>query len=151
MPSPQPAIGTIGDFFGKSRLMNLSLAMVVMTTLVCAFAESFSLLVAMRVIAGSFSGWWHLSGRRGDGRRSCAGLGKRQVAIGQLLAVALTGNLIGATVSGVIGDLLGWRGVFFSIGAFGLIVAVIAFFAFRGLLDRQAKTHQRGSRGCRLP
>jgi predicted MFS family arabinose efflux permease len=57
----------------------------------------------------------------------------RQVAIGRLLAVGLTGNLIGAVISGGIGDLLGWRGVFFSIGSFGLITAAIAFFAFRGL------------------
>ena len=50
-----------------------------------------------------------------------------------------TGNLIGAIISGVIGDLLGWRGVFFSIGAFGLAVAVIAFFAFRGLRTAKPK------------
>ncbi len=49
---------------------------------------------------------------------------ERQVAIGRLLAVGLTGNLIGAAISGVIGDLFGWRGVFFSIGGFGLVVAV---------------------------
>jgi len=53
--------------------------------------------------------------------------------------VALTGNLIGATASGFIGDLLGWRGVFFSIGAFGLIVAAIAFFAFRGMRTAKPK------------
>ena len=41
---------------------------------------------------------------------------ERQVAIGRLLAVGLTGNLIGATISGVIGDLFGWRGVFFTLG-----------------------------------
>ena len=35
----QPVLGTIGDFFGKTRLMNVSLAVVVTTTLVCAFAE----------------------------------------------------------------------------------------------------------------
>ena len=64
---------------------------------------------------------------------------ERQVAIGQLLAVGLTGNLIGATISGVIGDLFGWRGVFFSIGGFGLVVAVIAFFAFRGLPTAKPK------------
>jgi predicted MFS family arabinose efflux permease len=106
----QPVLGTIGDFFGKTRLMNISLIVVVTTTLVCAFAESFSLLVAMRILAGILAG-----------------------AIGRLLAVALTGNLIGAVAAGVIGDILGWRGVFFSIGVFGLVVAVIAFFAFRGL------------------
>jgi predicted MFS family arabinose efflux permease len=64
---------------------------------------------------------------------------ERQVAIGRLLAVGLTGNLLGATVSGVLGDLVGWRGVFFSIGAFGLLVAILAFFAFRGLPSAKPK------------
>jgi len=127
----QPVLGTIGDFFGKTRLMNLCLAVVVTTTLVCAFADSFSLLVAMRVIAGMLAGGIYPVGVAMVG--DLVPVHERQVAIGRLLAVALTGNLIGATVSGFIGDLLGWRGVFFSIGAFGLAVAVIAFFAFRGL------------------
>ena len=44
---------------------------------------------------------------------------QRQVAIGRLLAVGLTGNLLGASIAGVIGDLFGWRGVFVVLGAFG--------------------------------
>ena len=127
----QPVLGTIGDFFGKTRLMIFSLAIVVTTTLVCAFAGSFSLLVAMRVTAGMLAGGIYPVGVAMVG--DLVPVQERQVAIGRLLAVALTGNLIGATVSGVIGDLLGWRGVFFSIGAFGLIVAAIAFFVFRRL------------------
>ncbi|MGA7790835.1 MAG: MFS transporter [Xanthobacteraceae bacterium] len=128
----QPVLGTIGDFFGKTRLMNLSLAVVVTTTLVCAFAGNFSVLVAMRIIAGILAGGIYPVGVAMIGDL-VPEVHARQVAIGQLLAVALTGNLIGATASGVIGDLFGWRGVFFSIGAFGLVVAVIAFLAFRGL------------------
>jgi predicted MFS family arabinose efflux permease len=127
----QPALGTIGDFFGKTRLMNVSLAIVVMTTLVCAFASNFPLLVAMRIIAGILAGGIFPVGMAIIG--DLVPVHDRQVAIGRLLAVGLTGNLIGATISGVIGDLLGWRGVFFSMGAFGLIVAIVAFFAFRGL------------------
>jgi len=133
----QPALGTVGDFFGKTRLMNLSLAIVVMTTLVCAFANSFSLLVAMRVIAGILAGGIYPVGVAMIG--DLVPVHERPVAIGRLLAVALTGNLIGATASGFIGDLLGWRGVFFSIGAFGLIVAAIAFFAFRGMRTAKPK------------
>ena len=127
----QPVLGTIGDFFGKTRLMNVSLAAVVTTTLVCAFASNFSLLVAMRIIAGMCAGGIFPVGVAIVG--DLVPVHARQVAIGRLLAVGLTGNLIGAVISGVIGDLLGWRGVFFSIGGFGLVVAVIAFFAFRGL------------------
>jgi predicted MFS family arabinose efflux permease len=105
--------------------------MVVMTTLVCAFATSFPLLVAMRIIAGMLAGGIFPVGVAIVG--DLVPVHQRQVAIGRLLAVGLTGNLIGATISGVIGDLLGWRGVFLSIGGFGLLSAIVAFFAFRNL------------------
>lgn len=128
----QPVLGTIGDFFGKTRLMNISLIVVVTTTLVCAFAESFSLMVSMRILAGILAGGIYPVGVAMIGDL-VPEVHARQVAIGRLLAVALTGNLIGAVAAGVIGDILGWRGVFFSIGVFGLVVSAIAFFAFRGL------------------
>ncbi len=56
---------------------------------------------------------------------------QRQVAIGRLLAVGLTGNVVGAGIAGVIGDVLGWRGIFAVFGLFGLISAIAAFYAFR--------------------
>ena len=127
----QPALGTIGDFFGKTRLMNICLAVVVSTTLVCAFATDFKLLIVMRMVAGVFAGGIFPIGMALVG--DLVPMESRQVAIGRLLAVGLTGNLLGAVISGGIGDLLGWRGVFFSIGGFGLITAVLAFFAFRGM------------------
>jgi predicted MFS family arabinose efflux permease len=127
----QPALGTIGDFFGKTRLMNICLAVVVTTTLVCAFASNFTLLIAMRMTAGVFAGGIFPIGMALVG--DLVPIESRQVAIGRLLAVGLTGNLLGAVISGGIGDLLGWRGVFFSIGGFGLITAALAFFAFRGM------------------
>lgn len=133
----QPALGTIGDFFGKTRLMNVSLAVVVTTTVIGAFADNFSLLVTLRIIAGVCAGGIFPVGVAIVG--DLVPVHARQVAIGRLLAVGLTGNLIGAVISGVIGDLLGWRGVFFSIGGFGLIVAMIAFFAFRGMHVGKAK------------
>ncbi len=133
----QPALGTIGDFFGKTRLMNISLAMVAATTLVCAFAGNFSVLVTMRILAGMLAGGIFPIGIAIVG--DLVPVDSRQVAIGRVLAVGLTGNLIGATISGVISDLFGWRAVFFSIGAFGLVVASVAFFAFRELRSGESK------------
>ena len=52
----QPALGTIGDFFGKTRLMNVSLIIVVTSTLICSVATDFSLLIAMRIVAGMVAG-----------------------------------------------------------------------------------------------
>jgi predicted MFS family arabinose efflux permease len=127
----QPALGTIGDFFGKTRLMTASLSIVVASTLISCVATDFSLLLAMRVVAGLVAGGVFPVGLAIIG--DLVPVEQRQVAIGRLLAVGLTGNLIGATIAGVIGDVFGWRGVFFGIGAFGLIVAMTSFFAFRGL------------------
>ena len=42
----QPVLGTIADFFGKTRLMNMSLLVVSITALICAVATSFSLVFA---------------------------------------------------------------------------------------------------------
>ncbi len=99
----QPVLGPIGDIFGKTRLMTLSLLVVVTTTLICAFATDFSVLVTMRVIAGMLAGGIYPVGMAMVG--DLVPVHQRQVAIGRMLGIALTGNLIGATISGVIGDL----------------------------------------------
>ena len=43
----------------------------------------------------------------------------------RLLAATMTGNLLGASVAGIVGDLAGWRAVFIVVGGLGLIVAVV--------------------------
>jgi DHA1 family inner membrane transport protein len=127
----QPALGVTGDFFGKTRLMNLCALVVALSALVCALAMSFSLLLAMRVAAGLVAGGVFPVAMALTG--DLVPVNQRQVAIGRLLAVGLTGNLVGSSIAGVIGDLFGWRGVFAILGSFGLIVTIVAFFAFRGV------------------
>jgi predicted MFS family arabinose efflux permease len=125
----QPVLGITGDFFGKTRLMNLCVLVLALATLVCAVATSFSLLVAMRIAAGLVAG--------GVFPVAMALLGdlvpiqQRQIAIARLLGIALTANVLGASIAGVIGDLFGWRGVFLILGTFSLVVAVVAYWAFR--------------------
>ena len=128
----QPVLGTMADFFGKTRLMNVCLLIVVLAALACAVATSFPFLVAMRVVAGIVAGGVFpiAMALLGD----LVPINQRQVAIGRLLAVALTGNVIGSTFAGVIGDVFGWRAVFGILGLFGLLVAVMAFFAFRNVV-----------------
>lgn len=126
----QPVLGAFGDHFGKTRLMNLCLLVVSLAAVVCAAATSFPLLVAMRVVAGCVAGGLFPIALALIG--DLVPVRDRQVAIGRLLAVGLTGNLIGASIAGVIGDLVGWRGVFGSFGLFALIVTVAAYLALRG-------------------
>jgi DHA1 family inner membrane transport protein len=126
----QPVLGAFGDHFGKTRLMNLCLLLVSLAALVCAAATTFPLLVAMRVVAGCVAGGLFpiALALLGD----LVPVAQRQVAIGRLLAVGLTGNLIGASIAGVIADLVGWRGVFGAFGLFALIVTGVAHLALRG-------------------
>jgi predicted MFS family arabinose efflux permease len=127
----QPALGVTGDFLGKTRLMNFCVLVVALSGLVCAVATTFSLLVVMRIVAGLVAGGVFPIALALIG--DLVPINQRQVAIGRLLAVGLTGNLVGASIAGVIGDVFGWRGVFAILGAFGFIVAIVAFFAFRGV------------------
>src|SRR5262249_24390281 len=57
---------------------------------------------------------------------------KRQVAIGRTLAGSMSGNLLGASASGPIGDFLGWEGVLSVLGTLVLLAAVAVAAGFRG-------------------
>ena len=126
----QPVLGVFGDHFGKTRLMNICLLMVALASVVCALATSFPLLVAMRVVAGCVAGGLFPIALALIG--DLVPVQQRQVAIGRLLALGLSGNLVGASIAGVIADLVGWRGVFGVFGLFALAVAVAASLALRG-------------------
>jgi predicted MFS family arabinose efflux permease len=128
----QPVLGVTGDFFGKTRVMNACILVVALSALVCAMATSFSLLVAMRIVAGLVAGGVFPVAMALIG--DLVPVKDRQVVIGRLLGIALTGNLIGSTIAGVIGDLLGWRGVFAILGSFGLLATIAAFVALRNVV-----------------
>jgi len=125
----QPVLGTIADFFGKTRLMNMSLLVVSVTALACAVATSFSLVFAMRVVAGLLAGGIFPVAMALIG--DLVPINRRQIVIGRLLAVGLTGNVLGAAIAGIIGDLFGWRGIFAVTGGFGLIITIAAFYILR--------------------
>ncbi len=127
----QPILGVTADFFGKTRLMNLCVLVMALATLVCAVASDFWLLVAMRIVAGLVAGGVFPVAMALIG--DLVPMHQRQVAIARLLGVALTANVLGASIAGIIGDLMGWRAVFGVLGLFSLAVALLAFFAFRNI------------------
>lgn len=126
----QPLLGIIADFFGKTRLMTTSVLLVSLTGLVCALSTSFSLVFSMRVAAGLVAGGVFPVAMALVG--DLIPVQQRQIVMGRLLAVGLTGNVLGAAFAGIIGDLLGWRGIFAVFGVFGLVVTIGAFSVLRG-------------------
>jgi predicted MFS family arabinose efflux permease len=106
-------------------------------TVSSALAPNFETLMILRVIAGCASGGVFPIALALVADR--VPLAQRQVAIGRVLAAALTGNLLGATASGVIGDLLGWRGVFVTTGSICLLTLIVAVPALRGMDEKAGR------------
>jgi MFS transporter, DHA1 family, inner membrane transport protein len=126
----QPVLGAAADLFGKARLMIVCLVLLGLASILGALSTSFPLLFATRILAGIGSGGVFpvALGLTSD----LVAPAKRQVAIGRTLAGSMTGNLLGASFSGVIGDFLGWRGVLGVLGLLVIVASVAVTAGFRG-------------------
>jgi predicted MFS family arabinose efflux permease len=126
----QPALGAAADLFGKARLMIVCLVLLGIANLLGALSTSFPLLFATRILAGIGAGGVFpvALGLTSD----LVGPEKRQLAIGRTLAGSMSGNLLGASASGLIGDFLGWRGVLAVLGVLVVIAAIAVAAGFRG-------------------
>jgi predicted MFS family arabinose efflux permease len=135
----QPVLGAAADLFGKARLMIVCLVLLGVANILGAVATSFPLLFASRILAGVGSGGVFPVAL--SLTSDLVAPDKRQVAIGRTLAGSMTGNLLGASFSGVIGDFLGWRGVLAILGVLVVTASVAVTAGFRGAaLKPAAKT-----------
>jgi predicted MFS family arabinose efflux permease len=132
----QPVLGAAADLFGKARLMMVCLVLLGFANILGALSTSFPLLFASRILAGIGSGGVFpiALGLTSD----LVAPEKRQVAIGRTLAGSMTGNLLGASASGIIGDFLGWRGVLAVLGVLVVVASVAVTLGFRGAVPSRA-------------
>jgi MFS transporter, DHA1 family, inner membrane transport protein len=129
----QPVLGALADMFSKTRMITLCMLGLGFTTLACGLVTNFEMLMVLRVLAGFAAGGVFPIALAVAGDR--VPVQQRQVAIGRLLFAAMTGNLLGASGAGVVGDTIGWRGVFFLTGAIDLIALGLAIRGFRELKE----------------
>ena len=135
----QPVLGAMADMFGKARLMIVCLVLLGLANILGAMATSFPLLFASRILAGIGSGGVFPVAL--SLTSDLVGPEKRQVAIGRTLAGAMTGNLLGASAAGLIGDFLGWRGVLAVLGVLVVLASIAVAAGFRGAaLTRPPRT-----------
>lgn len=121
----QPILGPVADMAGKVKLMIACLVILVIASVVGAFATDYSVLLGSRIVAGMATGGVFPVGLAVIG--DLVPVRDRQVAIGRWLTVIMTGNILGASVAGVLNDLIGWRAVFFFIAGAGAIVFLFTF------------------------
>ena len=128
----QLVFGPLGDAWGKTRLIRLSVGVVAASLLLMAVAPNFYTVLGARVLSGAFAG--------GINPVALALLGEhvayheRQVALGRFMVAMIGGQMIGAAASGLLVDLIGWRAV---LGLAALIIAVICVLAVLIIDSRQ--------------
>jgi predicted MFS family arabinose efflux permease len=110
----QPILGPLADSVGKIRTMMACVVIIMLSSFVCAVANSYWVLVVARVIGGIASGGIFPVGMAIVG--DLVPVHERQIALSRWLAIVIAGNLLGAALAGIIGDAAGWRAVFFVVG-----------------------------------
>jgi len=124
----QPVLGPIGDALGKERIVPICLAVLAAAMAGSALASDLEFLFGLRILAGMAAGGViPLSLAMIGDRVAMAG---RQVAISRFLAAVILGQLAGATVSGLLAEWLGWRGVFGAAAALTAAAAAAALISF---------------------
>lgn len=133
----QLPLGMVADLFGKPRVILTCLIVLGIANIIGSFTTSFELLLATRIVCGLGAGGVFpvAMGLTGD----LFPVEKRRIAMSRIMAGALTGNLLGASFSGVLGDLFGWRGVFSILGSFILIMSLAVAWGFRSQLGLPGK------------
>lgn len=121
--------GALGDRFGKYRLVTLMTLVTALTVALAGFATSLATLGAARLVAGATAG--------AIVPLSMAFIGdhvpyeQRQTVLARFLTGTIMGIIGGQIVGGVLGDLVGWRGVFLLLGGLFLLVGSLLVVELR--------------------
>ena len=127
----QPVLGPLGDILGKTRVITACLAVLIASAAVAAFATSFPVLLASRILAGAAAG--------GVSPVAMAFVGDlvpvagRQVAFGRLIMMSISAQLLGGLVAGFLADLMGWRTIFVVVGLFNAAALLGALAVLRSV------------------
>jgi predicted MFS family arabinose efflux permease len=117
----QPVLGPLGDMFPKLLIIKIAISLLAIFLILGAVAPSLSTLFVARILAGAGSAGIVPVGFAIIGDR--VAVETRQLAISRFVAASLCGQLFGASAGGMLGDLVGWRGV---LGISALITFAIA-------------------------
>jgi predicted MFS family arabinose efflux permease len=119
----QPVWGMLSDRFGRVRILYGALVAAGITGLLSALMPGLWALVVVRTVAGAFFGAIIPTSLTYIG--DMIPLARRQAALTDLAAVVGVGTALAALFAGVVVNLAGWRFVFASPAAAGLIMALV--------------------------
>src|SRR5262245_29411873 len=144
--SIQLIIGPFGDRFGKYRTVAVMCALATVLVAICGAMQSLSALAVARFASGAAAGWiipisMAYVGDVTPHRR-------RQASLPGYRSGRVIGQRFGQAAGGVLGDLLGWRNVFFVLaGMFALATAGLVFELVSNPRTRAAGHAEAATRG----
>src|ERR671911_1676129 len=105
----QPFLGPAGDAFGKVVVIKVAVAVLALCLLASALAPDLTVLFISRVLGGVAAGGIMpvCIALIGDSFP----LAVRQIALSRYIGATLVGQLVGASVGGILAEWIGWRGV----------------------------------------
>jgi predicted MFS family arabinose efflux permease len=127
----QPVLGPMADAFGKARMMLVCLAVLAVASFLSAIVTDFWLLFVLRIVSGAACGGSFPVGMAMIS--DFVPLAQRQVMIGRLLTATISGNLLGAAASGIVSDIIHWRGMLVILGIISVIALLLGYFGLRDL------------------
>ena len=131
----QVILGPLGDRFGKLRMILITLGGLTLFTTLCATAGNLTMLVVFRALAGAMGG--------GIIPASMAYIGDavpyehRQIAISRYMFGNVMGLTLAGPIGGILGEFVGWQGVFLTHAAGGLLVCLLLGRRLRDLPDQR--------------
>ena len=144
--SIQLVIGPVGDRFGKYRTVAVMCALASILVALCGTVQSLSALAVARFASGAAAGWIIPLSMAYVG--DVTPYERRQPILGRYLTGQISGQLFGQAAGGVLGDLFGWRNVFFVLaGMFALATAGLIFELLTNPRTRAAGHPDETSRG----
>lgn len=132
----QPILGPAGDLLGKVRVILIGMAVLAAGSFAGALATDFSLLFASRIVAGVAAA--AVSPVAFALAADLLPPEERQVGIGRVLTASISGQLLGAVGAGLMGDLVGWRGVLVAGGLGVALAGAYAAIGFRGVTETRS-------------
>lgn len=131
----QPFLGPIADSLGKLKTISTCLGVLALLSLAAAFAGSFEILTAVRMVAGIAAGGVIPVAMAAIGDR--APMAERQIMLGRFLVLMIVGQMVGAACSGLIAEHIGWRYVFVLAAGLAAIAGTLTLVVLKPMPNAQ--------------
>jgi MFS transporter, YNFM family, putative membrane transport protein len=136
----QIVYGPVGDRFGKYRIIALMTVLSAIGTGLTVFAHTLGAIGLLRLIAGGTAAALIPLAIAYIG--DTVAIGQRQVALARFITGSMLGAIAGQAFGGILGEAVGWRGVFVALAGVYLVVGVLLWNETRS--GRTAQTDRAG-------